>query len=176
MRDPVHLWMATGRKPHILSLRFPILRDVCKINGFFTSLPHPPCLFYKRIWHSDHDKMVTLRQYSDISVSCQIKSCSLPPHLSPGFIDLLCSKQSKLGLGDNGVSCSVESDSLWPHGLWPSRLLCLWDSPGKNTGVGCHFFSRDLPNPGIKPKSPALAGGFFTTEPPGMLGMFVITC
>ena len=25
----------------------------------------------------------------------------------------------------------------------------------------------DLPNPGIKPTSPALAGGFFTTEPPG---------
>ena len=23
--------------------------------------------------------------------------------------------------------------------LWPARLLCPWDSPGKNTGVGCHF-------------------------------------
>ena len=28
---------------------------------------------------------------------------------------------------------------LWPHGLNPARLLCPWDSPGKNTGVGCHF-------------------------------------
>ena len=28
-------------------------------------------------------------------------------------------------------------------------------------------FSRDLPNPGIEPASPALTGGFFTTEPPG---------
>ena len=27
---------------------------------------------------------------------------------------------------------------LWPHGLSPARLLCPWDSPGKNTGVGCH--------------------------------------
>ena len=26
---------------------------------------------------------------------------------------------------------------------------------------------RDLPDPGIEPTSPALAGGFFTTEPPG---------
>ena len=25
------------------------------------------------------------------------------------------------------------------HGLYPTRILCLWDSPGKNTGVGCHF-------------------------------------
>ena len=28
-------------------------------------------------------------------------------------------------------------DSLRPHGLWPARLLCPWDSPGKNTGVDC---------------------------------------
>ena len=33
---------------------------------------------------------------------------------------------------------SVVSDSLWPCGLQPIRLLCPWDSPGKNTGVGCH--------------------------------------
>ena len=34
--------------------------------------------------------------------------------------------------------CSLLSDSLQPHGLWPARLLCLWDFAGKNTGVGCH--------------------------------------
>ena len=34
-------------------------------------------------------------------------------------------------------SHSVVSDSLWPQGLQPTRLLCPWDSPGKNTGVGC---------------------------------------
>ena len=34
---------------------------------------------------------------------------------------------------------SVMSDSVQPHGLQPTRLLCPWDSPGKNTGVGCHF-------------------------------------
>ena len=31
------------------------------------------------------------------------------------------------------------SDSVWPHGPQPTRLLCPWDSPGKNTGLGCHF-------------------------------------
>ena len=35
-------------------------------------------------------------------------------------------------------SHSVMSDSQWPHGLQPSRLLCPWDFPGKSTGVGCH--------------------------------------
>ena len=34
---------------------------------------------------------------------------------------------------------SVVSDSVWTHGLQPTRLLRPWDSPGKNTGVGCHF-------------------------------------
>ena len=31
------------------------------------------------------------------------------------------------------------TDSLRPHGLKPTRLPCPWNSPGKNTGVGCHF-------------------------------------
>ena len=35
-------------------------------------------------------------------------------------------------------SHSVVSDSLWPHGLQPTRLLSPWDFPGKSTGVGCH--------------------------------------
>ena len=29
-------------------------------------------------------------------------------------------------------------NSLQSYGLEPTRLLCPWDSPGKNTGVGCH--------------------------------------
>ena len=29
--------------------------------------------------------------------------------------------------------------TLCDHGLQPSRLLCPWDFPGKNTGVGCYF-------------------------------------
>ena len=31
------------------------------------------------------------------------------------------------------------SDSVQPHRRQPTRLRCPWDSPGKNTGVGCHF-------------------------------------
>ena len=47
-------------------------------------------------------------------------------------------------------SHSVVSDSLWPHGLLPARLLCPWDCPGKNTGVGCHFLlQRIFPTQGL---------------------------
>ena len=34
---------------------------------------------------------------------------------------------------------SVMSDPVQPHRRQPTRLLHPWDSPGKNTGVGCHF-------------------------------------
>ena len=36
------------------------------------------------------------------------------------------------------VSHSSTSNYLWPNGLLPPRLLCLWNSPGKNIRVGCH--------------------------------------
>ena len=67
--------------------------------------------------------------------------------------------------------CSVMSNSSQPHELsWPGssfHAILL----GENTGVYCHFPLRGyLPIPAIEPSSPtfpALAGGFFTNEPPG---------
>ena len=41
-------------------------------------------------------------------------------------------------------ACSVMSDSLLPHGLWPVRLLCPRNSPGKNTRVGSHFLLQGI--------------------------------
>ena len=39
---------------------------------------------------------------------------------------------------------SVVSDSVQPHRWQPTRLPCPWDSPGKNTGVGCHFLLQSM--------------------------------
>ena len=41
-------------------------------------------------------------------------------------------------------ACSVLSNSLQYYGLQPGRLLCLWDSPGKNTRVGGHFLLQGI--------------------------------
>ena len=53
------------------------------------------------------------------------------------------------------LSHSVMSDS-WPHqSLQPSRLLCPWDSPGKNTGVVCYAFLQGIfPTQGSNPSLP----------------------
>ena len=42
------------------------------------------------------------------------------------------------------VSGPVMSNSLWLPGLQPIRLLCPWDSPGKNTRVGCHSLLQGI--------------------------------
>ena len=39
---------------------------------------------------------------------------------------------------------SVVSDSVRPHRRQPTRLPRSWDSPGKNTGVGCHFLLQRM--------------------------------
>ena len=42
------------------------------------------------------------------------------------------------------ASHSVVSNSLWPQVLEPTRLLCLWNSPGQTTGVGCHSLLQGI--------------------------------
>ena len=68
------------------------------------------------------------------------------------------------------LSCSNMSNSLRVHRLWPARLLCPWDSLGKNTGVGCHAFLQGSSWPrdwtSVSHGS-CIAGGFFTAEAPG---------
>ena len=54
-----------------------------------------------------------------------------------------CLAPKCLGLYES-VSCSVTSDSLKPHELQPTRLLCPWNSPGKNTGVGSHSLLQGI--------------------------------
>ena len=67
-------------------------------------------------------------------------------------------------------ACSVIHSclTLQPHRRKPTRLLCPWNIPGKNTGVVST--PGDLPDPEIQPESlvsPALAGGFFIAVLPG---------
>ena len=64
--------------------------------------------------------------------------------------------------------CAVMSSSLWPHGLWPTRLLCPWDFPGKSTGVSCHALLKGIfLTQGSSPVYPALQPDSLPSEPPG---------
>ena len=78
---------------------------------------------------------------------CSAVHCSLPPLI------FACAQSLQLCL----TLCN------------PARLLCPWDSPGKNTGVGCRslllgIFLTQGSNPCLLHRS---VGRFFTAEPPG---------
>ena len=61
----------------------------------------------------------------------------------------------------------IMSDSLRPHGLQPTRLLCLWDFPGKNTGVGCHSSFRGSSRPRDLTGVPHIQADSLLSELPG---------
>ena len=97
------------------------------------------------------------------------------------FISLLfaCVFRHSCVLAQQLQSCLTFCDPMDPRQA--TRLLCPWNSPGKNTGGGCHavlqgIFSTLGLNPRQDLRSPALAGGFFTTsatrETEGMRGLF----
>ena len=91
-----------------------------------------------------------------------ISYTSLPSGNHPLFVLCVCVFM---------CACSVSQSrlTLQSYGLQPTRLLCPWASPGKNTGEGCHsLLQRIFPTQGLNPclLSPALAGGFFTAVLP----------
>ena len=67
---------------------------------------------------------------------------------------------------DSILRRSVVSNSLQPHGLPGSSVHGIFQAILETVAIS---FSRDLPDPGIKPAS-VLGSRFFTTEPPGKPG------
>ena len=86
--------------------------------------------------HSFLDSFPTIGHYRALNrVPCAIQ------YILTGYLFYICL-----------LFCSVVSNSLQPHGLQPTRLLSLWDSPGKNSGVGCHFLLQGIfPTQGSNP-------------------------
>ena len=76
---------------------------------------------------------------------------SRQPFPSPGDIPnlgieprSLAVQADSLPAGSSTLLSCFSHVSLQPHEWQPARLLCPWDSPGKNTGVGCHFLLHQL--------------------------------
>ena len=60
--------------------------------------------------------------------------------------------------------CAQSCLTLRHHRLLAASLLCLWNFPGKNTGMGCHFLlQRILPTQGLNPWSLHLSPGLPAT-------------
>ena len=84
-----------------------------------------PCLWWPCLW------------WPCLGVSCGDSSCVRDVLQDPIQVALVGSLPCLL-------SSSAVSNSLRPHELQPSRRLCPWNFPGKNTGMGCHFLLQGI--------------------------------
>ena len=94
--------------------------------------------------------LLILRHISPIFISLKLEYIYNWWHLTMTFVSIfnfLVLHKIIMHLTINPVCIceySVVSDSLWPHGLQPVRLLCAWVFPGKNTGVSCHSLLQGI--------------------------------
>ena len=122
--------------------------------------------------------------HSSVPLSCGREEWEVAPGMSwPGE----CAQKWPLSLLDGNPGCrwkllqrcgdcrsmraqSSVSDSLQPHGLQPTGLLCPWDSPGKSTRAGCHSLLQGSSQPRHRACVSCIsciAGGFFIAKPLG---------
>ena len=84
-----------------------------------------------------------VKSESEVAQSCLTPSdpveCSLPGSSIHGIFQARVLEWGAIAFCDLILFTSVVSNSVRPHKQQPTRLPCPWDSPGKNTGVGCHF-------------------------------------
>ena len=109
---------------------------VCRTLGIHRTLSSPVCLFGSAV--SSRSQAIALPQKLCILLILLVK-CACVGYLF-----------SRVWL-------------FWLYGLGPTRLLCPWDFPGKNIGVGCRFLLQGI-FPAQGPASPALADGYWATR------------
>ena len=116
------------------SLAFPALA-----GRFFTTVPpgKPSPNPYIALKYS---RISTLVSYQDLEgIFGFIQICLEPTDDLNWFLVFFCWYSVNTTAAATAAKSLQSCPSLQPHGQQPTRLPCPWDSPGKNTGVGCHF-------------------------------------
>ena len=95
-------------------------------------------IYYHHFVNSNHDNILFCDTESSIQSKHPFSGPKRSSDLVPVFIQLI-------QMTCNACSvASVVSDSLQPYRPQSTRLLCLWDPPGKNTRVGCHALLQGI--------------------------------
>ena len=81
-----------------------------------------------------------LERVFTISLICKVFRGSAPNiSYRTGFFSKVLSRSSQNTAAAAAAAPLQSCPTVRPHRQQPTRLCCPWDSPGKNTGVGCHF-------------------------------------
>ena len=113
------------------------------------SSPSPPCLNLE-LYLGRPCRTLGEREAIQTVLAWEGGRAQCRPQAAHSMVKIRCGKhwqRNRHGNGGGALSCVRLSR---PHGLQPTRLLCPWDSPGKSTGVGCHFLLQGtFPTPGL---------------------------
>ena len=113
--------------------------------------------------HWQVDSLILAPPGKNFSIICNILTFFHSFHSSNLSVDYYeFSTFTRMSIVCVCVSLSFVSNPLQFCGLWPARLLCLWNSPGKNTGVFCHGFSRGSSQSRDQTQVSHITGRFFT--------------
>ena len=115
------------------------------------------CVRYTDAFSIPHHQTESHHAYSHVCSQAE-NSCFLGQRGKQTAVD---------DLKRESVSPSVVSDTLRPYGPEPARLLCPWDSPDKNPGVGSLSLLQEIfPTQGSNPGPPAWQAGSLPAELP----------
>ena len=106
-----------------------VKKDIAPVSGF----PHWVSEVLSRVWLFATQWTVSHQAPASMGFSKQEYWSGLPFPSPVSSLDKV-KKDSRL----------VVSDSVWPHGLWLTSILCPRNSPGKNTGLGCHSLLQGI--------------------------------
>ena len=132
-----------------------LLQGIFPTQGLNPGLSHCRQTLY-HLSHQGSPKMSCCCQdASVVSTLCDPMDCSLPGFSICGILQARTLEWVSISFS-NAWKWKVKvksfslSDSQWPHGLQPTRLLHPWDIPGKSTGVGCHCLLPHTTNVSLK--------------------------
>ena len=98
-------------------------------------------MFFQRV--KNNPEPLSLQK--QVWICPRARVCPPMPYATASFLQehacfSVCEEVSAVVTGVAAAGKSLQScPTLRPHSRQPTRLPCPWDSPGKNTGVGCHF-------------------------------------
>ena len=98
-------------------------------------------MFFQRV--KNNPEPLSLQK--QVWICPRARVCPPMPYATASFLQehacfSVCEEVSAVVRGVAAAGKSLQScPTLRPHSRQPTRLPCPWDSPGKNTGVGCHF-------------------------------------
>ena len=102
-------------------------------------LNYTPLTFFSVYYLTDHLAAAAAKSLQSCPALCDPIDGSPPGSPVPGTLQARILEWVAISFSNAWKwSRSVESDSVRPRGLQPTRIPRPWDSPGKSTGVGCH--------------------------------------